>query len=344
MRTIYTPDQALHHGRSELIDGQLQPCFEKPERAIMIKARVEAVRLGPVELPQEFGLDPIRRVHAPDYVAFLETAWDEWLTVHGPHDALPLVWPTPGLRRILPDAIDGKLGYYSIDAGTPITAGTWPAIRASANVALTGAAAIAAGSERAIFSLCRPPGHHSGSSFFGGYCYFNNAAIAAQYLLDHGAKRIAILDIDYHHGNGTQEIFYDRADVLVLNIHADPKQEYPYFLGRAEETGEGPGEGFNVNYPLPWGIGWPDWNEALEAACARLTTYTPDAVVVSLGVDTFTLDPISHFKLATEHFPLIGQRIAKLNLRTHFVMEGGYAVEEIGVNVVGVLEGFEGRP
>ncbi|HEX2527844.1 MAG TPA: histone deacetylase family protein [Geminicoccus sp.] len=341
MRTIFSPDHALHHGRSELIDGQLQPCFEKPERAELVRARVEAVGLGPVEAPVEFGLEPIRRVHAPDYVAFLETAWDEWVKVHGNYDALPLVWPTPGLRRVLPDAIDGKLGYYSIDAGTPITGGTWRAIRAGANVALTGAAAIARGSERAIFSLCRPPGHHAGSNFFGGYCYFNNAAIAAQHLLDQGANRVAILDVDYHHGNGTQEIFYNRADVLVLNIHADPKQEYPYFLGHADEAGAGAGEGFNVNYPLPWGTAWPSWNEALEAACARLVAYRPNAVVVSLGVDTFAKDPISHFRLETDHFPLIGRRIARLDLPTHFVMEGGYAVEEIGVNAVGVLEGFE---
>jgi acetoin utilization deacetylase AcuC-like enzyme len=343
MRTIYSEDHALHHGRSELIDGKLQPCFEKPERAHLIRARVEAVGLGPVEPPQAFGLDPIRRVHRTDYVAFLETAWAEWTAAHGEYDALPLVWPTPGLRRTLPEAIDGKLGYYSIDAGTPITAGTWQAIRASADVALTGAVAIAKGGERAIFSLCRPPGHHAGASFFGGYCYFNNAAIAAQYLRDQGAAKVAILDVDYHHGNGTQEIFYERADVLVLNIHADPSQEYPYFLGHADETGEGAGEDFNVNYPLRWGTEWPAWSDALDQACQRVAAFAPDALVVSLGVDTFVQDPISRFRLETGHFPRIGQRIRRLDLPTLFVMEGGYAVEEIGVNAVGVLEGFAGR-
>jgi acetoin utilization deacetylase AcuC-like enzyme len=340
VRTIYSPDHALHHGQSELIDGKLQPCFEKPERAHLVKTRVEAVGLGPIEAPHSFGLDPIKRVHAEDYVAFLEAAWQEWVAAHGPYDALPLAWPTRGLRHVRPDAIDGRLGYYSIDAGTPITAGTWTAIRASADVALTGAAAIADGQERAIFSLCRPPGHHAGRSFFGGYCYFNNAAIAGQFLLDRGARQVAILDVDYHHGNGTQEIFYARKDVLVLNIHADPRQEYPYFLGHADETGAGAGEGFNVNYPLPWGTEWESWSAALEAACDRLTAYGPDAVVVSLGVDTFERDPISHFKLETRHFPLIGQRIARLKLPTHFIMEGGYAVEEIGINAVGVLQGY----
>ncbi|WP_027132833.1 histone deacetylase family protein [Geminicoccus roseus] len=341
MRTIYSPDHARHHGNSELIDGKLQPCFEKPERAHLIRARVEAVDLGPIEPPAEFGLGPIRRVHRPDYVAFLESAWSEWTAVHGEYDALPLVWPTPGLRRVLPEAIDGRLGYYAIDAGTPITAGTWTAIRASANVALTGAAAIANGSEQAIFSLCRPPGHHAGSDFFGGYCYFNNAAIAAQHLRDQGAARVAILDVDYHHGNGTQEIFYDRADMLVVNIHADPKQEFPYFLGHADETGAGEGEGFNLNLPLRWGAGWEPWSEALEEGCRRVAAFAPDALVVSLGVDTFKQDPISQFRLETAHFPLIGQRLRQLGLPTQFVMEGGYAVEEIGVNAVGVLEGFK---
>ena len=168
----------------------------------------------------------------------------------------------------------------------------------------------------------------------------NNAAIAAQHLRDQGAVRVAILDVDYHHGNGTQEIFYERADVLVLNIHADPKQEYPYFLGHAEETGTGAGEGCNGNYPLRWGAAWPAWSQALETACARLAAYRPDAVVVSFGVDTYAGDPISHFELQTADFPKIGQRIAKLALPTLFVMEGGYAVAEIGVNVVGLLTGF----
>ena len=342
MRTIYSPDHARHHGQSELIDGKLQPCFEKPERAFLVKARIEERGIGPVEPPQSFGLEPIRRVHKPDYVAFLETAWAEWTAQRGPYDALPLVWPVPGMRRVLPETIDGKLGYYSIDAGTPITAGTWQAIRASADVALTGAALIASGEERAAFSLCRPPGHHAGSDFFGGYCYFNNAAIAAQFLRDHGAGRVAILDVDYHHGNGTQEIFYDRADVLLINIHADPKQEYPHFLGHADETGAGPGEGHNLNLPLRWGTGWPLWSEALETGCRKITEFAPDALVVSLGVDTFKDDPISQFRLESEHFPLIGQRIAKLGLPTLFVMEGGYAVAEIGVNAVNVLEGYLG--
>ena len=177
----------------------------------------------------------------------------------------------------------------------------------------------------------------------GGYCYINNIAVAAQWFLDQGAKRVSILDVDYHHGNGTQEMFYGRADVQVINLHADPMQEYPYFLGHADETGTGAGEGYNLNYPMPFGTTWVEWNSCLEEGCKKLAAYSPDVVLVSLGVDTFEKDPISRFKLRSEHYPLIGARIAKLNLPTLFVQEGGYAVEEIGINAVGVLTGFEGR-
>jgi acetoin utilization deacetylase AcuC-like enzyme len=175
----------------------------------------------------------------------------------------------------------------------------------------------------------------------GGYCYINNAAVVAQWYRDQGARRVSILDVDYHHGNGTQQIFYARADVQVLNLHGDPMTEYPFFLGHADEKGEGQGEGFNVNYPMPFGTTFETWNAALDDACEKLLAYAPDVVVVSLGVDTFEKDPISQFKLTSGDYPKIGRRIAKLGLPTLFVMEGGYAVDEIGVNAVGVLTGFE---
>jgi acetoin utilization deacetylase AcuC-like enzyme len=177
----------------------------------------------------------------------------------------------------------------------------------------------------------------------GGYCYINNAAVAAQWFRDQGAARVAILDVDYHHGNGTQEIFYTRPDVLVVNLHGDPMTEYPFFLGHADEAGAGEGTGFNHNYPLPFETAWEQWSAALEDGCRKVTAYAPDVVIVSLGVDTFEKDPISRFKLKSEDYPKIGRRVAALGLPTLFVMEGGYAVDEIGVNAVGVLTGFEGR-
>jgi len=292
--------------------------------------------------PERFGTDPILRVHKPEFVRFLETAWDEWIQQHGNYDALPLNWIAPGMRRILPETIDGKLSYFSFDAGTPITAGTWRAAVAATEVAMTGMKLVKGG-ERSAFSLCRPPGHHAGSDYYGGYCFFNNAAIAAQGFRDGGAKRVAVLDVDYHHGNGTQEIFYKRDDVLTISIHADPKQEFPFFLGHADERGEGRGEGFHLNLPLPWGISWAEYGPALDTAMRRLTEFAPDAIVVSLGVDTFEKDPISKFKLKHEDYIRTGEVIAAAGKPTLFVMEGGYAVEELGVNAVNVLQGFEAK-
>ena len=344
MVTIYSDLHHSHHGNAELIDGKLLPCFEMPRRAEMVLARVREVGLGDIVAPDAFGVDPIRRVHDDGFVDFLATAWAEWTAEGRRHDALPLVWPVRSLRGDrVPEYIDGKLGYYSLDAGVPITAGTWEAITASADVALTGARLVADGASSA-FALCRPPGHHAASAAMGGYCYLNNAAIAAQYLLDHGCTRVAILDVDYHHGNGTQEIFYARRDVLFLSLHADPRVEYPYFLGYADELGAGPGFGFTHNYPLPHGTTWDGYGPALADACGQVRAFRPDALVVSLGVDTYEHDPISKFRLRAEDFPRIGTHIAALDLPTLFVMEGGYAVEDIGANAVNVLTGFEQGP
>jgi acetoin utilization deacetylase AcuC-like enzyme len=340
MKTVYSDEHRHQDGKAELIDGKLMPCFEMPRRADMIHARVREVGLGEVLAPRDFGVDPVKRVHKPNFVEFLRGAWDLWVKQHGAYDALPLNWAARGMRAIEPEVIDGKLSFYSFDAGTPITAGTWRAITASANVALTGRAMVAAG-ERAVFSLCRPPGHHAGSDFYGGYCFFNNAAVAAQAFLDGGAKRVAILDVDYHHGNGTQEIFYERDDVLTISIHADPRQEYPYFLGFADEVGAGRGKDFHMNLPLRWGTAWDSYEAALKTALKKLTAYGPDAIVVSLGVDTFEEDPISKFKLRHDDYLRIGEAIAKAGKPTLFVMEGGYAVEALGVNAVNVLTGYE---
>ena len=175
----------------------------------------------------------------------------------------------------------------------------------------------------------------------GGYCFLNNAAVAAQTLLDQGAKRVVVLDVDYHHGNGTQSIFYQRADVLFISIHGDPLTEYPFYLGHADERGEGAGLGFNLNLPLPAGSSVAKWFAALDAACARISQYAPDALVVSLGLDTYVGDPISQFALATEDFSTLGRRLAGLGLPTALVLEGGYAATELGANALQVIHGFE---
>jgi len=341
MQTVYSPRHAAHSGNAELYSGRIVPAFETPDRAEIVRARIEAVALGPILAPDPHPLDMARRVHDADYVGFLPRAWPMWAAEGRDGTAMPSFWPVPGLRRdVPPEDIDGLLGYYSMDGGATFVAGTWDAVKASQDVALTAAGLVAAGAP-AAFALCRPPGHHAGPGFAGGYCFLNNAAIAAEALRSAGAARVAILDVDYHHGNGTQAIFWRRGDVLVVSVHADPRVEYPYFLGHADERGEGAGEGFNLNLPLAHGADWARWGAALDAGCAAIGRFGPDVLVVSLGVDAYREDPISRFLLGTEDFPRIGARIRRLGRPTLFVMEGGYAVEAIGVNMVGVLQGFE---
>ena len=341
MKTVFSPRHAGHGGNTELNSGAIVPAFELPRRAEIVRARAEEVGLGPIVLPDAHGLDTARLVHDAGYLDFLERAWPMWAAAGRGGTAMPFIWPGPGLRSDVPPRdIDGLLGYYSFDAGATFVAGTWDAIRASHDTALTAAALVSSG-ESAAFALCRPPGHHATRRSAGGYCYINNAAVAAEWLRDAGARRVSVLDIDYHHGNGTQEIFYDRGDVQVVSIHADPMVEYPYFLGHADEAGTGAGEGANLNLPLPHGSGFTEWSAALEIACSAVSDFDPDILVVSLGVDTFHADPISAFTLDTPDYPLIGARIRALEKPALFVMEGGYAVDAIGLNAVGVLTGFE---
>jgi acetoin utilization deacetylase AcuC-like enzyme len=253
---------------------------------------------------------------------------------------LPGAFPARGMRRDrVPTGLHARLGYYAFDAGSPIVSGTWQAARAAAHCALTAADLVASG-ERSAYALCRPPGHHAGRGMFGGYCFLNNAALAAQRLRDAGMPRVAVLDVDYHHGNGTQDIFWERDDVPFVSIHGDPETEYPFFLGHADERGAGPGEGCNHNFPLPRGTDWTRYSATLDEALRRIDAHAPQALVVSLGVDIFEGDPISSFRLGAGDFPKLGTRIAALGLPTVLVQEGGYAVAEIGDNVAAVLEAF----
>jgi acetoin utilization deacetylase AcuC-like enzyme len=231
------------------------------------------------------------------------------------------------------------MGLFSYDAGTPLTSGTWAAAREGAGCALAAARSLLDGG-RSAFALTRPPGHHAGPDFFGGYCFLNNAAIAAQALRDGGMARVAVLDIDYHHGNGTQAIFYGRGDVFFASVHGDPHTEYPYYLGYADERGEGAGRGCNLNLPLARGSDFAAWRTSLAEALRAIAAFGAQAVVVSLGVDTFEGDPISGFRLRSDDYLRVGEDIAALALPAAFVFEGGYAVAEVGLNAVNVLEGF----
>jgi len=339
VRVVHSPLHARHDGGIELHRGELVPSFEMPARVAYILRALERAGMA-VEAPREFAPQALLRVHDAGFIEFLRNAHAQWRAAGMSGSMLPSGFPARGLRRDrIPAGINGMMGYYAFDAGTPIVEGTWDAALASAHSALTAAALVAEG-ERNAFALCRPPGHHAGHSTYGGYCYLNNAALAAQELRDRGSARVAVLDVDYHHGNGTQEIFYARDDVLFASIHGTPDTEYPYFLGYADERGIDAGEGFTRNFPLPAGTEWDDYRVALAQALEAVARHRADALVVSLGVDTFEGDPISAFKLGRRHFPLIGSMIAELRLPTVLVLEGGYAVDEIGENVVDVLAAF----
>ena len=343
MITFYNHLHSLHQGKFEMFRGALVPCFEVPARADHVLAELQRRKLGTVQQPHGFDGAALERIHSPRYLRFLATAWEQWVALdpaHADKDILPSVWPTRTFRTdVEPDNFAAKLGLYSFDAGSPFTAGTWVAARAGAHCALSAAQQLVQG-DRAAFALSRPPGHHAGADFFGGYCFLNNAALAAQHLRDAGMAKVAVLDIDYHHGNGTQAIFYDRPDVFFASIHGDPRTEFPFYLGHADETGSGAGQGANLNIPLPRGTGFERWSAALEQALQAITHFGADALVVSLGMDTFEGDPISGFKLKSADYFAVGQRLAAAGLPTVLVFEGGYAVAEVGVNVANVLEAF----
>ncbi|NQU47696.1 MAG: histone deacetylase family protein [Planctomycetes bacterium] len=344
MISIFTEQHTQHNPAHEIFRGERVPCFEAVARGSIMRAalvahghelRAPIVDAGPL----------LARVHDPRYLSFLEGAWEEWLELDPAHADLqpfPSVWPIRSLRAdVEPADFIAKLGFYSMDNGTPLAAGTWPAVRAAADAAVTAASLVVAG-ERAVFSATRPPGHHAGRDFMGGYCFLNFSALAATALQDGGAARVAILDVDYHHGNGTQSLFEERGDVLTLSLHADPRHEFPFYLGHADETGRGAGIGANANFPMAPGTDAATWFTALDQAAARIAAFSPDALVVPLGLDTFVGDPLSSFQLTADDFLRLGARLRKLNLPTVLVLEGGYAVAELGENAARVLDGFEG--
>jgi len=342
MIILHSPSHEEHAPEHEFFRGERVPCFENPSRAAIV--RDELLRRGyEMQAPTHDSMALLPRVHDRRYLEFLQNAWSEWLALDPANAAVqpfPSVWPVRTLRSdVEPANFIARLGLYSMDNGTPMVAGTWRAAKAGADAAVSAAAAVSAGA-RSVFCATRPPGHHAGPDFMGGYCFLNNAAIAAESLRSTGCDRVAILDVDFHHGNGTQDIFYRRDDVLFVSIHGDPRTEFPFYLGHADETGAGEGAGFNLNLPLPAGTRAETWFDALDAACRRVVRHRPDAVVVSLGLDTYAGDPISAFELQSADFLRLGQRLARLRLPTVFILEGGYATAELGVNAANVVDGF----
>ena len=342
MRVIYSEKHALRDAKTELHGGQLVPPFEAPFRAEWILDAVKKQGHGEVVAPEAFDLSVARKLHDGGYLDFLATVWERWLADGYKGEAIPACFPARRMQANRPPRdIDGAIGYYAFAAETAISAGTWEAAIASMQVAMSGARHVLETGKPA-FSLCRPPGHHASIDQYGGYCFINNAGAAAQTWLDGGMKKVAILDVDFHHGNGTQDIFYRRGDVFFASLHGDPLDAFPHFLGFADETGEGEGEGSTANYPLPPGTLYGAWKDALKDALRRILAFGAEGLVVSLGVDTFEKDPISFFRLSSEDFLHYGGEIAKAKLPTLFCMEGGYGVKEIGLNAANVLSGFEG--
>lgn len=346
---VFRSDAHLAHaGLVELMAGREIPCYESPERAVEIERALRAAGGFDLREPDAFGREPILAIHDPALVEVVERAWTDAVAA-GADATRPLLpdtfklaaYPGPMEPLALPGPAHLRLGAFCFDTATPIVAGTASAARVAVDVALSAAAAVMGGAHLA-YGLCRPPGHHAARSMLGGYCFYNNAAITAEWLRREGGfARVAILDIDYHHGNGTQQLFWERGDVLYCSLHADPARAYPYYSGFADERGAGAGEGTTRNFPLPAGTGLDGYAEALEVALKLIAAFDPDApLVVSLGFDTFERDPIGDLALRTADYGAIARMIGRTGLPAIVLQEGGYAVDAIGANAVAFLGGL----
>lgn len=340
MKVYYSEAHRRHEPPFEVFDGGLRtPYMENPDRMDRILRALREAGWAEIAEPKDFGLEPIEAVHNKGYLDFLASSWTEWLASEA-EDKSTLLPATFALRRHpqKPTSLLGRAGYYMMDLSACIVEGTYAAALASANCALSAAEAVANG-KRPAFALCRPPGHHAGKDYAGGYCFINNAAVAANWLALKG--KIALLDVDYHCGNGTQDIFYDRADVLTISIHADPHVEYPYYAGYANETGTGEGLGFHKNFPLEKGADDGRYLAALEEALTLIREFTPTYLVISAGMDIYAADPLGKIRVTTDGIGKIAEQIAALHLPTVIVMEGGYNNDALGQNMIRFLGEFE---
>jgi acetoin utilization deacetylase AcuC-like enzyme len=348
VKAVYSPEHLRHGPEREVADGREIGIYEVADRAETIRtALVDDGGFEVVE-PGEHGPEPITAVHDPAMLAFLERIWADWLEAgeSAPEifpDTFPLTEYRDGMGPLREPATPrGRIGRWCFDTATPIVEGTYAAARAAVDVALT-AAELATSGDRFAYGLCRPPGHHAARSMFGGYCFFNNAAIVAERLVGETGGPVAILDVDYHHGNGTQQLFYDRAEVLYVSLHGDPDRAYPYFSGFAEETGAGHGEGSTLNLPLPARCSNEDYIAALDRGLEAIAGFGDGPVIVSLGIDTYERDPICDLGLTTGAYHEAGRRVRELGRSVVVLQEGGYYVPHLGENVRNWLLGLEGR-
>ncbi|WP_404380563.1 histone deacetylase family protein [Caenispirillum salinarum] len=346
MLCFHHPDTALHQPPQFLVRGQPRPVPERPER---VAAVLEALRARGDRVEDAPPAGPAQRaaVHTAEYLAFLETAFARWSALP---DAAPVVIPNvhrgPDMLSY-PSSVVGQAGFHMSDTACPIADGTWRATVAASDCAVAAARAVATGGEGAAYALCRPPGHHAGRDMAGGFCYLNHAAIAAEearrLLAAQGRPpRVAVLDVDVHHGNGTQGIFWRRDDVFFASVHGDPAEFYPFMAGHAHERGAGAGLGATLNLPLPLGSSEDAFLDAVERSLAAVARFAPSVLVLSLGFDTFKDDPLAAFAVTTPGFARLGRAIAGAGLPTVLIQEGGYAVDHLAANLSSFLDGFEG--
>ena len=337
MKAFFANEQKRHDPKGFLSSGAPQPNPEQPERAERLLSGARAAGCDGTETvlawPQY-----IAAVHTPEYIEFLENIYPRWRRIDGAsQEVIPNIHPLARDGRYPASAV-GQAGYHMADTSCPISAETWESACWSAWSAVDAADAVLQG-ERTAYALCRPPGHHAFADVAGGFCFINNSAVAAQRLLSK-SNRVAILDVDLHHGNGTQGIFYARSDVLTVSIHADPVRFYPFFWGHADERGDGPGLGYNLNLPLPRKTGDDGFMAALDAGISRIRSYAPDELVVALGLDAFEGDPFGGLSVTTDGLARIAETIAGLRLPTVIVQEGGYLCDELGANLTSFLGGW----
>lgn len=341
MRAFWNPIELGHAPRFFLIRGQVRPHFEVPARAEALLAACHAMGMD-IATPLPIDQAALRTVHTQDYLDFLRDAAATWAAIPdaGP-EVLPNTHPAPEMLATggrMPQGLPGRIGWYTTDLACPIGPGTWEASEAAAACAIA-AADVAAGGGSA-YALARPPGHHAYAARAGGHCYINNAALAAQRLRAKGASRVAVLDIDSHHGNGTQGMFWDRGDVLFVSVHGDPNRYYPWYTGHADERGTGEGEGFNVNLPLPFGTADDGWLDAIGTGIAAIRRFGAEALVVSLGFDASRDEPLNALAVTEDGFARAGAAIGALRLPTAIVQEGGYNVAVIGTLLQRFIGGF----
>lgn len=338
MKVVYSEDHRGHDPERFLLRGNFVPGEEKPERATRLLGALDRARHSIVP-PEMHGNGPRLGVHSLDYLVFLAEASAAWQALPGAsREVVGNVHPVRG-SGTYPASIVGRAGWHLQDMACGIGPHTWAAAAAATDVAVTAARLVLEG-ERAAYALCRPPGHHAYRDMAGGHCFLNNTAIAADWLCRHG-HRVAVLDIDIHHGNGTQAIFYHRSDVLTVSVHADPHRFYPFFWGHAHERGEGDGEGFNINVPVPLGADDATWTAAVSGTLGAIRSFAPDVMVVALGLDASFDDPFGGAQVTHAGFRSAGEAIARLGLPTLLIQEGGYLSDNLGPNLAAFLAGFE---